>query len=164
MVNQTPPQPIKLARTPYTAEQIRNATHVGRTYEWRVESAGKPSVRRIIQFVEVNEQSAKTVARVLDEKGRELERGQPQAVTWDELRKHAEFPEAQVTIAEQSVQVPAGKFDCWVYTVSEGTGPEASTSRFFFAKNLPGAPVLFHTDKAGQRVMTSTLIAHKPGG
>jgi hypothetical protein len=114
--------------------------------------------------VEVNAQGATLAARVVDEQGAEIEAATVQAVSWPDLRKHAEFPKAQVTITEQTIRVPAGAFDCKVYTVTQGTGPDATVSRYFFAKNLPGAPVLFHTDKGGQRVMTSTLIAYKPGG
>ncbi len=34
-------------------------------------------------------------------------------------------------------------------------------SRFCFARELPGAPVLYYTEKAGKRVMTATLIEHR---
>lgn len=61
---------------------------------------------------------------------------------------------------EEKTTTPAGTFDCVVYVV-QGTPGEVRT--FYFAKTLPGAPVLFFTEKDGKRVMTSTLVDHKPG-
>jgi hypothetical protein len=50
---------------------------------------------------------------------------------------------------------------------------EGKVSTFYFAKDLPGAPVLFYTDvpsaagnaagAAASRVVTSTLVEYAPG-
>src|SRR5688572_8004110 len=65
--------------TPYTAEQIRDATRPGRAYTWRVEESGKTAIERTIAFT------------VVDAEGAEITRdGVAKRVTWEELRRHAE--------------------------------------------------------------------------
>jgi hypothetical protein len=149
-----------VAPTPYTAEQIRQATPVGRTYEFRIESPGKPAMRRVITFTRVAEGDAEMTATTLDGSGKPIGEPKVTQVPWEELRKHAEFPKSAVTIDEQRVTVPIGTFDCIRYTVKEDAG---EVTQYYFAKNMPGAPVLFLTDKDGQRVMASTLVRYVSG-
>jgi hypothetical protein len=135
--------------TPYTAEQIRDATRPGRAYTWRVEESGKAAVERTIAFT------------LVDAEGAEITRdGVAKRVTWEELRKHAEFPRALVTTREETVTVPAGTYDCVVYVVADPAAGETST--LYFAKAMPGAPVLFFMERAGVRQMTNTLVRHSP--
>jgi len=148
---QEPPAPAELYPTPYTAEQIREATRPGRTYTWRVEVSGQEPIERSVAFSTVDAKGAEIIAG-----------GEAKRVTWEELRRHAEFPRAAVTTHEESVTVPAGTFACVVYVVSNPSASEQSS--FFFAKNLPGAPVLYFTDKGGARVMTGTLVRYAAGG
>jgi len=136
--------------TPFTAEQIRGATKAGRTYRYKVEAADKPASERTVTFVSVDAEGA-TIATTGEGNKR---------VTWEELRQHAEFPVPIVKTREESITTPAGKFDCIVYVVL-GEGGEAST--FYFAKTLPGAPVMFFIAKEGRRMMTSTLVEHRAG-
>jgi hypothetical protein len=136
--------------TPYTAEQIRDASRPGRTYTWRVEQSGKPAVEHVVEF------------RRVDADGAELSSdGQSKRVTWEELRQHAEFPRAAVTTREETVTVPAGTYECIVYVVERRAANETFT--FYFAKAMPGAPVLFFTDSAGERKLTHTLVRYAPG-
>jgi hypothetical protein len=150
----------EFAPTPYTAEQIRDATHLGRTYEFKREVAGRPPATRTMTFVRVSLLDADVKSTTRDEAGKDLEPAETSTSTWEEFRKHAEFPKAVVTITEETVTVPAGKFDCVVYSVAG----EGTVTRFFFAKSMPGAPVLFYTEKGATRLMTSTLVRYSAGG
>lgn len=136
--------------TPFTAAQIRDATKPGRTYRFRVEADGKPPGERVITFAKVDEAGAEVSTNGAP----------PERTTWEELRKHAEFPKPVVSTREEKITVPAGTFDCVVYVV-QGVPGEVRT--FYFAKTLPGAPVLFFTEKDGKRLMTSTLVEHRSG-
>lgn len=136
--------------TPYSAEQIRDATRPGRAYTWRVEASGKAAVERTVAFTHVDAEGAELASD-----------GVTKRVTWEQLRQHAAFPRALVTTREETVTVPAGTYACVVYVIA---GPAAGeTSTFYFAKGMPGAPVLFFTDRAGARQLTSTLVRYSPG-
>lgn len=147
-----PPKPgdAGMYPTPYTADQIRDATKPGRTYKLDIETAGSPKGQRVMTFTKVDAEGAELVT----------DGGAPKRVTWEELRKHAEFPKPVVSTRQEKITVPAGTFDCVVYVVQ---GDPGEVRTFYFAKALPGAPVLFFTEKDGKRVMTSTLVEHKPG-
>lgn len=137
----------------FTAEQIRAATKPGRTYRFKVETPDAPPAERVMTFTKVDAEGAELATS-----------GEPpKRVTWEELRKHGEFPSANVSVHEEKVTVPAGTFDCVVYVVVGEGAESGEVKTFYFAKSLPGAPVLFFTNKEAKRVMTSTLVEHRAG-
>ncbi|MBI5537282.1 MAG: hypothetical protein HY898_31460 [Deltaproteobacteria bacterium] len=150
----------ELAPTPFTAEQIRDATKPGRTYRWKVEAAGKPVVIKQVTLAQVEPARVLITTMLEDEKGKVLESNPGAWSTWDALRKHAEFPKSAVTTRKESVTVPAGTFPCIVYVVKE-EGGEITT--YWFAESLPGAPVQFKTEKDGKEVLISRLLEHRSG-
>lgn len=134
---------------PFTWEQIRAATKSGRTYRFKVEVPGKPAKERVLTFTKV------------DDDGCELYtgNGEPRRMGWPTLQRHAEFPKERVTTREETVKLPAGKFDCIVYEVKN----DDDVSTYYFAKSLPGAPVLFYVEQDGKRIRTTTLLEHVQG-
>ena len=146
----------EMAPTPYTADQIREASPAGRRYEWTHEEKGKPTTRRVVTFREVDGASAELETTVLDETGHTTGEAQRKRATGVELRDHASFPRQSVVISDETITVPAGTFDCRLYTV---TGGEV-VSRFWFAKTLPGAPVRLVTTKGGEVVESRTLVRY----
>lgn len=135
---------------PFSAEEIREATKTGRTYRFKVEAGDKPPKERVITFTKVDETGAEIFA------GGE----QPKRIGWSTMQKHAEFPKDRVKTREEVIKIPAGKFDCMVYEVE---GDDGDVSTYYFARNLPGAPVLYFTERDGVRVKTTTLVEHIPG-
>jgi hypothetical protein len=134
---------------PFTAKQIREATKNGRTYRYKVDVPNKPSKEHVITF------------RNVDEGGAEIQSGSTaKRMSWMSLQQDAEFPKDKVTTHEEKHATPAGKFDCIVYNVA---GEEGEVSIYYFAKTLPGAPVLFFVERNGKRLRTTTLIEHTPG-
>jgi hypothetical protein len=138
--------------TPYTAEQIRAANHVGRRLDWRVETAGRHEMRSMT-FVAADEKGADAEAVTLDETGHAVGESKRTHATWEELRDHAAFPSASTTLTHESVTVPAGTYDCNVYTVTDG----GKVMRFWFANNMPGPPVKMVTTEAGAETETREL-------
>jgi hypothetical protein len=136
---------------PFTWEQIRAATKSGRTYRYKVEVRGKAAKERVVTFTKV------------DDDGCEIFAGgdNPKRMGWTTLQKHAEFPKDRVTTREESIKLPGGKFECVVYEVQGKEEGEVTT--YYFAKSLPGAPVLFYTEQFGKRVKTTTLLEHIAG-
>jgi hypothetical protein len=135
---------------PFTWEQIRAATRSGRTYRYRVEIPGKAPKERVLTFVKV------------DDDGCEIFAGgdNPKRKGWPQLQKDAEFPKSRVSITEETIKIPGGKFDCMVYEVR---GKDGEVTTYYFAKSLPGAPVLFFTEVDGRRMKTTTLLQHIQG-
>ncbi|HSO32006.1 MAG TPA: hypothetical protein VLT33_05805 [Labilithrix sp.] len=135
---------------PFSGEEIRAATKSGRTYRYRVEVRGKPAKERVLTFVKVDADGCEIFA------GGES----PKRKGWPSLQKDSEFPKERVQAREETVKLPGGKFDCMVYEVS---GNDGEVTTYYFAKTLPGAPVLFYTDVDGKRMKTTTLLQHLQG-
>lgn len=152
------PAPPPMAPTPYTADQIRAACPAGRTITFKREVKGAPVTYKILKFVTSDEAGADVESTTKDAEGKIVEAPSKEHSTWEELRQHAEFPKPMVTIADGTAETPAGKFPSHVYTVVKGD----ETMTFYFAVDRPGPPVLFFSDKAGERVMTSTLVDSIP--
>jgi hypothetical protein len=150
----------EMAETPYTAEQIREATRAGRTYVFAITAPGAPATRSTMRFMAVSPEGALIESEQADADGKNARSEPAEHVSWEDLRRHAEFPRAAVTRSEAKVTVPAGTHDCFVYTVKL---PE-QTSTFHFAKTMPGAPILVVTEKGGQVVRRMELLSHVAGG
>lgn len=148
--------PAANAPTPYTADQIRAASPAGRRIEFRVEAAGKPMTVSVMSFVKSDDAGAEVESVTLDETGHEIGTRSTGRATWEELRAHASFPQSSTTIGDETITVPAGAFDCRVYTVTRGD----RTMTFWFAKSLPGPPVRMTVAVAGKVVETRTLVRH----
>lgn len=135
---------------PFTAEQIRDATRDGRTYRYKVEVPNEPVREYSITFRNVDDGGAE-----ISSSGNKSKR-----MGWLALQRQSEFPKDKVTTYDEKLKTPAGKFECVVYEVA---GDDGETWSFFFAKNLPGAPVFFYAERDGKRLRTTTLIEHIPG-
>lgn len=153
-------KPAPIHPAPFTAEQIRDATKPGRSYVFRMEMKDKPVVLRKIHFLKVDKDGAEVESVSTDEKGAVLEQKPPKRVPWTELRSHGEWPNDRVTTSDEEISVPAGKFRCTLFTVREDDG---SIGRYWFAKDMPGAPVRFTNEKGGVVVLSSALVEHKNG-
>ena len=144
------PTKSTVAAAPFSWQEIRAATKNGRTYRYRVEAPGKPTKERVLTFTKVDDNGAEIFA------GGDA----PKRMGWVALQKDAEFPKDKLTVREESVKLPGGKFDCVVYELK---GDAGETWTYFFARSLPGAPVLFYTEQDGRRLKTTTLLQHIPG-
>ena len=54
--------------------------------------------------------------------------------------------------------MPAGRFDCRLYTVRGGSDESPTTSRFYFARSRPGPPVRYEVEKDGEITFRMTLV------
>lgn len=146
------------APTPYTAEEIRKACPEGRTDVIRIESKDRVTLMTVI-FLKCDEEGAEVERASVKEDGTKLGSGKKTS-TWKELQAHASFPEAQTKITDETIEVPAGKFECWLYTVNRPAG----ICRMYFAKKLRGPPVKMVMEIDGKVDSTMTLVEHKDGG
>ena len=144
----------ELAEFPFSAREIHDSCKVGHALVFEVEVAGKATTQLTIRFVSTTDDDAGFETTVSGADGRVIEGPASAHARWDELRHHASFPRDKTAITDETVTTPAGTFAARVYTVRRS---DDEVSKFYFAKSLPGPPVLFFTDKGGARVSTSTL-------
>ena len=144
---------VDRAPTPFTAEEIRAGCPEGRTTRLRVD-VGEQAFVRISRYVECDEAGAVIERTRVALDGSPL--GQPEAEreTWGELQAHASFPADRTTIEDERIETAIGVLDCLRYTVRDGTTEQV----FWFAKDLPGAPIRFLTRTDGQVVMTVSVV------
>jgi len=146
--------------TPFTAEEIRAACGVGRTLRFRVEAAGEEPAVLVTRYVENDPEGGVQESWRETPDGRRLSEPQRERSTWLELQEHASFPSDLTERAEETIDIPAGRFACLRYT---RTGPEG-TWRFWFAHDLPGQPVRFEHEADGRTLFRSTLLENVPSG
>lgn len=155
------PADTAFAPTPYTAQQIREATRSGRTYEFLVERPDAQPARRRMRFTAVTSAGAIVERAMFDEKAKVWGEPTRTHTSWDEMRDHTKYPLAAATIEADTITIPAGTFACRRYTVVEaGDGRTIA----WFANGLPGPPVKLRKEAAGRLVMTMTLHRYAPGG
>ncbi|MDJ0976591.1 MAG: hypothetical protein QNJ98_19195 [Planctomycetota bacterium] len=150
------------APTPYTAAQIRDGSPTGRETRFRLEAAGAPKMVQVFRFHDSDAEGTVLEVEVLDGEGNVLSaaRRMPKQ-PWTALQSHASFPADQTDITEESLETAGGTFDCFLYTVTRsGDGPKR-VDRFWFAKTLPGPPVLMRSTVDDEVVTTMELVSHE---
>jgi hypothetical protein len=147
------------APTPFTAEEIRNACPQGTAVVLRRESMDQV-VTVTHTFAKCDEEGADVELTVTNEEGKELGK-QTKRSSWKEMQEHASFPEPDTKITEETVEVPAGKFECLLYTVVQDTAGKRIRKSMHFAKKLPGPPVKMVFEMDGKVQFTMTLVERK---
>jgi len=144
--------------TPYTAEQIRKACGEGRQTTWVIKMDGKVQ-KTTFAFGAGDKKGCTFTISEFKEDGTPKGKPRSMQLTWKQLQAHASYPEKGTKITTETIQLKAGKFECWVYA-REAAG---QVSRFYFAKKLPGPPVKLVVDREGKTVYSMVMVAHKAG-
>jgi len=146
----------QLAPFPYTAEEIRASNPPGTVLVYRIDENGV-RYHMIFEFGETDGETVDLASGATSEEGQPLG-GESQAsrVSWRELRDHASFEAKNTERVEVSVSVVAGEFDCWLYTVHQAE--PSRVTRYWFAKQRPGSPVLFTMEAAGRETYRMELL------
>ncbi len=75
--------------------------------------------------------------------------------TWRELQGHASMPADRTEVVDETIDLPAGRFECLRYTRTDEDG----VSVFWFAKTAPGMPLMFEQRVDGETVFASTTLS-----
>lgn len=151
------------APTPFTADQIRKGCPSGRTSTFFTESEADGRGFLVIRFERADAEGVTTTVEFLDEQRQRIRASPMQRATWGELQRHASFPLATTTVRDEVVEVPAGRFACLVYEVSEPSEGADVTTRYDFARALPGMPVRVLKSRGGRVVSRQELVTDEPG-
>jgi hypothetical protein len=146
------------APTPYTAEQIREGCPTGRVAVFLIEVPGRPKVHQVHRFVDAGAEGVTHETTLQTLEGRTIGEDTSTRSRWKELQAHASFPERATRVSEARITVPAGSFDCRLYTVTTMEKGEKVTKHLHFARALPGPPVRFEQSIDDRVVFTMTLI------
>lgn len=148
---------------PVTLDQFRAAFPVGTTIRLRIEAQGAPPVEQWWEWTAADAEGCTIRSEVRAPDGTLLQDEGEGRSTWRELMGHAEFPAATTEWTESSAEVPAGRFDTWLYTVREtAEDGDPRVKRYHFARTMPGPPVLFTIEQGAEEVFRMTLIARSP--
>jgi hypothetical protein len=147
------------APTPYTAEEIRNACPEGRTDTLRIER-GKETWTHTMTFLKCDAEGTDVESTNILADG--TTKTTKDRLTWVDFQAQASFPEIDTKITDETIETPAGKFECRVYTVRKREGDPA-VFRLYFAKNLAGHPIKMTIEEDGKATLTMTLVEHKDG-
>ncbi len=159
-----PAEPAELAPIPYTADEIRAAHPPGTKLVFQVEQTGLPTIHRTMLFARSEDPDATLIeGRTTTPEGQELQPAEQGAATWEELRHHAAFPADGTERSETEVLVPAGRFDCTLYTVGTVEAGAPTVSRYWFAHDKPGPPVLLEIERGGLVILRMTLLEYHKG-
>ena len=125
---------------PFTAEEIRDEWIEG--FQLHMSRRSNDSEERERwTVVSWSEEGAEIEYVSLDEEGQATGEPRVEPTTWTALRDHATFPAANASRESATRDTALGTLKGWIYTV---TDPDQGTvTEFFFAEELPGAPVEF---------------------
>lgn len=147
------------APTPFTAEQIRDALPSGTSATFRLEQKGAPVMIQTMEFLNADAEGMEVKMTVTTVKGDAM--GEPRTSPkrpWTFFQSHASYEAAKTKITEETIETEAGSFECFVYTVTEA--PD-NVSTYWFARELPGPPVMMRTTANDEVVFKMELMSVK---
>jgi hypothetical protein len=149
------------APLPYTAEQLRAASPVGRVMRYRVAQGGKAAIVSF-RFTAATAEAATIETVTSDEAGAAL--GAPESATtpWAELAKHAAYPAATTSTEPAEIETPAGRVAATKYVVRQAHADgRPSVTIAYFTRDLAhaGPPVKLLLEVGGALVVDMTLLA-----
>jgi hypothetical protein len=151
-----------LLPTPFTADEIRDASGTGKTIRILVEQPDGTPFERVNRFSGCDAEGA-TLERwlVAADGGVEGEVSSGR-VTWRELQGHAAFPSDRTTVTEEAIELQVGRVECLRYdtrddAAASNDAADAATETFWFARAFPGMPVRFESTTPAGIVRTTVL-------
>ena len=140
--------------TPFTADEIRLGCRAGRTVRSLVVEGGAEPYVAVTRFVSVDAEGADTDHWTETPDGRRATEPERHRSTWLEFQGHASMPADSTQISEETMDIPAGHYDCLKYVRRDGD----SVSTFWFARSAPGMPLMFERRTSGSLDFSSTAI------
>ena len=143
--------------TPYTAEQIRDFSK-NRKIKFLMETPGKPKTYQVFEFREGDAEKSDMDGYMLNADGKLVGKKQTARANWTELQAHASYPEKNTSLSRDSKTTKGGTFDCWLYTTAAEKEGKKMITRAWFARSMPGPPVLLIQELDGKTVFKMTMV------
>jgi len=150
---------------PWTADEIKKNIKVGMSMLFKVETIIGEKATTTYQKMEVTAvtdegYTMKTTSMDADKK--ETGKAKEKTQKWSEYMSSMKFSKTDTTVSDESIEVPAGKFDCKVYTKLQKQRGAEVTIKFYFPKDKPGSLAKMSADATGYK-MVQTLEEWKSG-
>ncbi|MBM7832598.1 hypothetical protein JOE59_003303 [Agromyces cerinus] len=143
--------------TPFTADEIRDASGSGKTIRIRVEEPDGVTFERINRFSRCDDEGA-TLERWRVAPGGGVDGDVVSGrVTWLELQGHAAFPADTTMLSDETLELPIGRLECLRYDTRDPDETDAAVETFWFARAYPGMPVRFESPTPAGVVRTTVV-------
>jgi hypothetical protein len=142
------------APTPFTADEIRRGSPVGKVIRLRVEPEGQEPFERVNRYLEADADGAVIERRHYAAGGEPKGVAEVWRTTWLELQEHASFPSESTTIRAETIETPLGALACLRYTVVDGQ----TVQTLWFATTMPGMPIKTTREEAGRVTSVVTML------
>lgn len=148
---------------PFTAAELHAGLPDGSRIHLVVAMPGQPVVEQRWTFLD-GTATAVTIASEMWAGGALVkDEGKAQS-EWTALVEHAAFPAAAAARYSGRVPTKLGTLDAWLYEVTEAGDDGAPVlARYWFAKSLPGPPVLYTQERDGVEIFRMEQILHDRG-
>lgn len=123
-----------LLPTPFTADEIRDATGSGKTIHLLLEGPDGPLGEHVNRFHDTDAEGATLDRWAAEDPGAVVS----SRVTWAELQGHAAFDADTTSVSTVSLETPLGALTCRKYETGDGV--------FWFSIAHPGMPVQYESD------------------
>jgi hypothetical protein len=146
------------APSPFTAAQIRAGCEDGRTSTFRLEVPGAPTRLQTFRFTGGDDEGCTFEISMSAADGRSLGRSRSSRGRWTGFQSHASYPQARTTIGRETLVVPGGRFHCMRYVVTGPPDAADTVTTSWFARELPGPPVLQERRRGGTLLHRMVLV------
>jgi len=141
--------------TPFSADEIHQGCPPGRTIRRLMVRAGEEPFVYVTRFLTGDDEGGEQESWTETRDGMRLSQPATSRSSWRELQGHASMPADRTEVVEETIDLPAGRFDCLRYTRTDEDG----VSVFWFAKVAPGMPLQFEQRVGGNTVFSSTTLS-----
>lgn len=150
---------------PWTADEIKAAVKKGQTALLKMEqTVGTKTTTSYtkMEITAVTDEGYTSKTTTLDAEKKEVGTAKEKTEKWSEYMAKMKFTKSDTTVSEESIEVPAGKFDCKVYTQIKKQGKTDMTIKFYFPKDKAGIIAKVTGEGQGVKVV-QTLEEFKAG-
>lgn len=147
------------APTPFTAAQLREGLPSGSIRRFQMDRPQGPLMIQTMKFTGSDAEGTEVEMSVTDVDGKPMGTSHRAGKRpWTFFQSHASYPLEHTTITEATIETKAGSFDCFVYRVVRPDSSPNVIDMFWFAREVPGPPVMMRSMAGDELIYTMELI------
>jgi hypothetical protein len=147
------------APTPYSSAQMKASYVSGLRATYRLEQPMGPPQEVLFSFERADDRGLDMVITEFSPEGKVASEPRSLRLAWEELRNLFSVPADSCVFRRERVTVPAGTFDCIVYTTTTKEGEQEIVDTLWFPLEKPGPFVKRVTNLGPQDQKELTLLS-----